>query len=34
MRDAALKSAERYTLDNMVKNFCDGVERCLSLPRK
>lgn len=34
MRSAALESASRYTLDNMVKNFCDGIERCLAAPKK
>lgn len=34
MRAAALASASRYTLDNMVANFCDGIERCLALPKK
>ncbi|TAN41242.1 MAG: glycosyltransferase [Nitrospirae bacterium] len=26
---AALKSSERYTLENMAKNFVDGIEACL-----
>lgn len=34
MRSAALESASRYTLNNMVKNFCDGIERCLAAPKK
>lgn len=34
MKDASLKSASRYTLENMVRNFCDGIERCLLLPKK
>jgi len=29
----ALKSSEDYTLDNMVTNFADGIEKCLSAPR-
>lgn len=31
---AALKAANRYTLDNMVKRFCDGIEQCLKTPKK
>jgi len=34
MRSATLESASRYTLDNMVENFCDGIERCLAAPKK
>ena len=31
MRSQALASASRYTLDNVVANFCDGIERCLAM---
>lgn len=31
---AALSDSRRYTLDNMVSNFVDGIERCLAAPRK
>jgi glycosyltransferase involved in cell wall biosynthesis len=31
---AALNSARIYTLDNMVNRFLDGIERCMSMPRK
>lgn len=34
IRQASLQDAQRYTLDNMVNNFVDGIERCLALPRK
>lgn len=34
VRDAAIRDAARYTLDNMVQRFVDGIERCLSLPAK
>ena len=30
----ALASASRYTLDNMVRQFCHGIERCLATPGK
>jgi glycosyltransferase involved in cell wall biosynthesis len=30
---AALHDASRYTLDNMVQRFVDGIEHCLSRPR-
>jgi glycosyltransferase involved in cell wall biosynthesis len=30
----ALASASRYTLDNMVQQFCNGIERCLATPGK
>lgn len=31
---AARQDARRYTLDNMVHRFADGIERCLSKPSK
>jgi glycosyltransferase involved in cell wall biosynthesis len=34
LRQAALQSAGRYTLNNMVARFCDGIERCLRMDRK
>jgi glycosyltransferase involved in cell wall biosynthesis len=34
LRQAALKDATRYTLDNMVTRFVEGVEQCLILPKK
>lgn len=34
LRQGALAGAERYTLDNMVNNFVDGIERCLAAPKK
>jgi glycosyltransferase involved in cell wall biosynthesis len=34
MRANALASASRYTLDNMVTQFCDGIERCLAMDKK
>lgn len=30
---AALDAANGYTLDNMVKRFCDGIEACLIAPK-
>jgi glycosyltransferase involved in cell wall biosynthesis len=33
IRIAAAQDARRYTLDNMVERFVDGIERCLSMPR-
>lgn len=33
IRSAAARDAQRYTLDNMVSSFVDGVERCVGLPR-
>jgi glycosyltransferase involved in cell wall biosynthesis len=32
IKQAALHDATRYTLDNMVNRFADGIERCLSMP--
>lgn len=32
--EAALRSADHYTLDNMVKQFADGIEQCLRMPKK
>lgn len=34
IKQAALRDAERYTLGNMVNRFADGIERCLSMPKK
>ena len=34
LRQAALESAGHYTLDNMVGQFCDGIERCLRMEKK
>lgn len=34
MRANALASASRYTLDNMVGQFCNGVEQCLAMPKE
>lgn len=34
MRKQALASASRYTLENMVAQFCDGIERCLAMGKK
>lgn len=34
VKQAALRDARRYTLDNMVSRFADGIERCVSMPRK
>lgn len=34
LRQGALAGAERYTLDNMVNNFVDGIARCLATPKK
>lgn len=31
---AALEAANRYTLNNMVNRFCDGIEACLEAPKK
>lgn len=30
----ALADAKRYTLDNMVERFAEGIERCLAAPKK
>ncbi|MBL8324398.1 MAG: glycosyltransferase family 4 protein [Rubrivivax sp.] len=32
VRDAASDDARRYTLENMVQRFVEGIERCLALP--
>jgi hypothetical protein len=34
MRTNALADAKRYTLDNMVERFAEGIERCLAAPKK
>lgn len=34
IKQAALRDARRYTLDNMVNSFADGIERCVSMPKK
>lgn len=34
LSQAACQAAERYTLQSMVENFTDGIERCLAMPRK
>ncbi len=34
VKAAALADAERYTLDNMVRNFTDGIVRCLAVPKR
>lgn len=34
IKQAALRDARRYTLDNMVNQFADGIARCVSLPKK
>jgi glycosyltransferase involved in cell wall biosynthesis len=34
LRSAALADAQRYTLDNMVERFADGIERCLAMGKK
>jgi glycosyltransferase involved in cell wall biosynthesis len=33
VRQASAVSAEKYTLNNMVENFVNGIERCLSTPK-
>jgi glycosyltransferase involved in cell wall biosynthesis len=33
IKRAALRDASRYTLDNMVNQFADGIERCVSMPK-
>jgi len=33
IRGAAAEDARRYTLQNMVERFVEGIERCLALPR-
>lgn len=34
IKQAALRDARRYTLDNMVNEFANGIERCVSMPGK
>lgn len=34
VKQAALHDAQRYTLDNMVTRFADGIARCVSMPKK
>jgi glycosyltransferase involved in cell wall biosynthesis len=34
VKRAALQDAQRYTLDNMVNRFADGIERCIWTPKK
>ena len=34
LKRAALADARRYTLENMVNRFADGIERCIAMPRK
>lgn len=34
IKRAALNDARHYTLDNMVKQFADGIERCVAMPKK
>jgi glycosyltransferase involved in cell wall biosynthesis len=34
IKQAALRDAQRYTLDNMVNQFAEGISRCLSMSRK
>lgn len=34
IKQAALRDAKYYTLDHMVNQFADGIERCVSMPRK
>jgi len=34
IKQAALRDAKHYTLDNMVERFADGIERCVSMPKK
>ena len=34
LKRAALTDARRYTLENMVNRFADGIERCIAMPRK
>jgi glycosyltransferase involved in cell wall biosynthesis len=33
IRQAAFRDAQRYTLDNMVERFIEGIEKCLTTPR-
>ncbi len=34
IKQAALRDARHYTLDNMVERFADGIERCLGMRKK
>lgn len=34
LRNSALEAADRYTLDNMVDRFSNGVSQCLNTPKK
>lgn len=34
IKQTALRDARHYTLDNMVNRFADGIERCISMPKK
>lgn len=34
IKQTALSDARHYTLDNMVNRFADGIERCVSMPKK
>jgi hypothetical protein len=34
IKQAALLDAQRYTLDNMVNRFVDGIEQCVSMKKK
>jgi len=34
IKQAALRDAQHYTLDNMVGRFADGIARCVAVPKK
>lgn len=34
IKQAALRDAQHYTLDNMVERFAEGIERCVAMPEK
>lgn len=34
IKQAALRDAKHYTLDNMVGRFADGIEQCVAMPKK
>jgi len=34
LKRGALLDAKKFTLDNMVNNFADGIEKCISMPNK
>jgi L-malate glycosyltransferase len=34
LRSGALAGAQRYTLNNMVARFVDGIEKCLEMKKK